>query len=177
MRHAAIAGILVGLTSCAGARTTDAPGAPSGTLAERIESLRPMLGRWRAEARDPTSGNEFVLDYTVTPAVDGAWLVGEGRVESMDLSIHDLWGVDSTSGEIVRVLFDSTGLWGTVRSPGWTGDRGEILRLEGDVHAAEQRIRVRETITRVGSDELGAIWESEQDGTWTAYSVETLRRR
>lgn len=67
-------------------------------------------------------------------------------------------------------MFDSSGTFGTVRSKGWEGER---LELEGEATSA---LRVRETITRVGPDELHATWEALLDGTWTAYSVERLRR-
>jgi hypothetical protein len=59
---------------------------------------------------------------------------------------------------------------GTVRGTGWSGD---VLVLEGTINAGP---RVRETITRRGERRFDAVWESNTDGTWSAYSVETLTR-
>lgn len=36
---------------------------------------------------------------------------------------------------------------------------------------------VRETIRRIGPDELHAVWETRTGDTWTAYSIEKLRRQ
>jgi len=60
-----------------------------------------------------------------------------------------------------------------VRSAGW---QGETLVLEGEVRAPSGTVRVRETITRVGANELRAVWEALQDGAWSAYSEERLTR-
>jgi hypothetical protein len=111
--------------------------------------------------------------YRVEPVLRGAWYQGTGSVAALDLEIHDLWDKDRETGEVVRAIFDSQGTFGTVRSKGWTGD---ALVFEGDVVAGGARTTVRETIHRVGPDELHALWESRTGETWTAYSDETLRR-
>ena len=78
------------------------------------------------------------------------------------------------TGELVRTIFDSAGTTGTVRSQGWTGD---VLVLEGDAATTSGVMRVRETITRTGPDEFAAVWQAKAGDTWSAYSVETLRRQ
>lgn len=111
--------------------------------------------------------------YAATPSVEGAWLDGRGHAPALGLHIHDRWGIDRPTGEIVRVVFDSSGLWGVIRSKGWDGD---TLVLEGDAHAPGGVVRVRETITKVSATEFRAVWESFQDGAWSAYSIERLTR-
>jgi hypothetical protein len=123
--------------------------------------------------RDPASGAETILLYSVRPALGGKWYIGAGQVPSTAMEIHDLWGKDPVSGELVRSIFDSTGTYGTVRSHGWTA---ATLVLEGEAQTPTGRVLVRETITRISDDEFGAVWEALLDGKWTTYSVETLTR-
>jgi hypothetical protein len=138
-----------------------------------IPELDFLVGAWRAEARNPENGQTFTLDYRVEPALQGRWYIGTGHAPELGLDIHDLWGKDPVTGEIVRTIFDSAQTMGTVRSPGWSGD---VLVLEGDAASTEGTVRVRETITRRGPDELHAVWEAKSGETWSAYSIETLRR-
>lgn len=133
-----------------------------------------FVGTWRAEAHNPSTGKRFELDYRVEPALRGRWYIGTGHAPALDLEIHDLWGKDPVSGEIVRMIFDSQQTVGTVRSLGWTGDE---LVLEGEAATRAGLLIVRETITRRGPDELHAVWEARIGQTWTTYSVETLRRQ
>jgi hypothetical protein len=142
-------------------------------VTERIRDLAYFEGRWHAEATNPSTGQRFELDYTVEPFLGGTWLRGTGRAEALGLEIHDLWGKDPVSGEIVRVIFDSAGTFGTVRASGWTGD---VLVLEGDAASAAGRVHVRETITRRGPDAFDATWEMLTGDAWVAYSVEKLVR-
>ncbi|HUQ06546.1 MAG TPA: hypothetical protein VM261_28780 [Kofleriaceae bacterium] len=134
-----------------------------------------FVGAWTADAKNPATGQAFTLSYTITPSVDGAWLDGAGRAEELGITVSDRWGIDGPTGDIVRVMFDSSGLWGVVRSKGWDGDR---LVLEGDANAPGDGgvVRVRETITKVSATEFGAVWESLADGAWTVYSIERLTR-
>jgi hypothetical protein len=151
-----------------------APPAASATVASSISELAYFVGRWRAEARDPSSGKQFQFDYTIEPALRGAWLIGTGFVAALDLEIHDLWGKDPVTGEIVRTIFDSARTSGTVRSRGWTGD---TLILEGTATSTGGPATLRETIRRVGPDEFHAVWEARTSETWSPYSIETLRRQ
>jgi hypothetical protein len=143
---------------------------PKGAVPE----LDYFVGRWHAEAKNPSNGKTFALEYSVEPALHGRWYVGTGHAAALDLEIHDLWGKDAVTGEIVRTIFDSAQTFGTVRSRGWQAD---VLVLEGDASTAEGRVTVRETITRKGPDEFHAVWEARVGDTWSAYSVETLRRQ
>lgn len=161
--------LIVLLVACSSATPTATTPRPRGTIAE----LEYFVGTWHADAHDPGTGKRFELEYRVEPALRGRWYIGTGFAAALDLEIHDLWGKDPVSGEIVRTLFDSAQTIGTVRSKGWSGD---TLVLEGDAHTAGGAARVRETITRKGPDEFHAIWEARTGDTWQPYSVETLRR-
>jgi hypothetical protein len=176
----AVAAVLVLSVACGG--TTPAPVSTSApTAVPAAPQPRPHLapvsyfiGAWTADAKNPATGQTFTLSYAITPSVDGAWLDGAGRAEALGITVSDRWGIDGPTGDIVRVMFDSSGLWGVVRSRGWDGDR---LVLEGDANVPGAGVvRVRETITKVSPTEFGAVWESFANGVWTAYSVERLTR-
>jgi hypothetical protein len=184
MRFAILLALLAGCSaSSPPASPASAPAAPSSAAASpasaaartgSIPELAYFVGRWHAEAHDPSTGKRFELDYTVAPALRGAWYFGTGFVAALDLELHDVWGKDPVTGEIVRTIFDSARTTGTVRSRGWSGD---VLILEGTAVTTGGSAPVRETIRRVGPDEFHAVWETRTGDAWTAYSVEKLRRQ
>lgn len=138
-----------------------------------MDDIQYFLGSWKAKAKDPRTGQKHTLPYTVEPVLDGAWLAGSGESVETGVKMHDLWGHDPVSGEILRVIFDSRGTYATVRSQGWDGDK---LVLEGNSRGEKGEIRVRETITRLSSSEFKAVWEAYLDQDWITYSVETVSR-
>ena len=162
--------LLVAVLRACGSRQPPRVAVPQGQITE----LDYFVGHWIAEAKDPSTGKTFTLDYRIEPALRGQWYVGTGSAAALGLEIHDLWGKDAVTGEIVRTIFDSAKTFGTVRSKGWQGD---TLVLEGDAVSAQGRVTVRETIQRKGPDEFHAVWEAKTGDTWSAYSVETLRRQ
>src|SRR5687768_6011585 len=89
-----------------------------------MEDLHFFVGQWLAHAEDPSTGRKFTLRYRVAPTLDGYWLAGSGESSEMGLKVQDLWGHDPVTGEIVRVIFDSQGTFGTVKSKGWEGGAG-----------------------------------------------------
>lgn len=132
-----------------------------------------LVGRWAATAEDPQTGEVLNVDYRVEPAPGGAWLMGAGVSTDGSINARDVWGRDPQTGEIMRLIFDSAGTFGTIRSRGWTGD---TLVLEGEAKSSGGVLRVRETITRLGPDRFRAVWEAHRDGKWVVYSVELLSR-
>lgn len=164
-----VAGCARDQTSPTSARVSPATAAGEISLDPRLAPIAYFVGEWTAKAENPTTKQRFTLRYTVVPSLKGMWLEGSGVATELGLEIRDYWGVEA-SGEITRTLFDSSGVTGTVRSKGWSGD---TLVLEGDINAG---IRVRETITKRGVRAFDAVWESNSDGTWVAYSVEQLTR-
>jgi hypothetical protein len=133
-----------------------------------------LAGDWIASAEDPATGETIAVDYKVERAPGSPWLHGSARSADRTVNARDVWGRDPLSGEIIRVVFDGSGAFATVRSPGWAGDR---LVLEGEVRSAGGTVRVRESITRLGPDRFRAVWEAFRAGKWTAYSIETVTRR
>src|SRR5688500_12423947 len=83
-----------------------------------IPELDYFVGRWQAEARNPTTGQTFAMEYSITPVLGGRWYEGNGRAPALGLELRDLWGKDAVTGEIVRTIFDSQQTFGTVRSSG-----------------------------------------------------------
>lgn len=73
----------------------------------------------------------------------------------------------------MRVLFDSRGTHGTVRSKGWNGD---TLVLRGEARGKGGVRVVRETITKLGQVECKAVWEARSETGWEPYSIEHLTR-
>jgi hypothetical protein len=140
----------------------------------KLDDLQYFVGTWLARAEDPGTGRKFTLQYRIEPTLDGTWLAGAGKSPEMALEIQDRWGHDPVTGEIIRVIFDSHGTVGTVKSKGWDGDK---LVFEGEARAKEGALPVRETIHRRGSTEFKAVWETRLEKGWTAYSVEHLIRQ
>jgi hypothetical protein len=159
----------VALAACSSPPARGLDRTPRGKLPE----LDFFVGHWRADGT-LDSDRHYTLDYRITPTLRGQWYAGTGVAPAMDMEIHDLWGFDPVTGEIVRTLFDSQQTYGSVRSPGWIGD---TLVLEGMMNARSGTRHVRETITRIGPDAFDAVWEVKLDGKWVRYAVEKLHRQ
>jgi hypothetical protein len=138
------------------------------------EGVDYLIGDWLASAQDPATGKTMSIDYKVERLPGGTWLAGSGLSSDQSLKSRDIWGRDPLTREIMRLVFDSSGAFAVVRSPGWAGDK---LVLEGDVRSEGGVVRVRESITRLGPDRFRAVWEAYRNGAWVAYSIETLTRR
>jgi hypothetical protein len=144
---------------------------PTPPVAPGVEYL---AGDWRVSAADPATGAAVIADYNVERPPGSVWLTGQALSADRTINARDVWGRDPLTHEIIRVVFDASGAFATVRAPGWDGER---LVLEGEVRSGGGTVRVRETITRLGPDRFRAVWEALRDGQWTAYSVETATRR
>ena len=147
------------------------PAAPAATATE-TNDLDFLLGSWDVSVTAPSDGSAEQISYEVRRLTRSSWLAGRGSSQSVDAS--DVWGRDPTTGEIMRIVFDNSGTYAVIRSPGWTDGR---LVLEGDARSASGVVRVRETIRTVGPDEFLATWEAYRNGRWSAYSLERATRR
>jgi hypothetical protein len=166
------------LASAAAAQPAKAPAgaAAAPRVAEssiKAQGLDYLVGSWRADAVDPSTGDKFTFDYRVEQAPGGSWIAGFGRSVDGAIQSRDMWGADPLTGGIVRVIFNGNGALATVRSPGW---KGNTLVLEGDSSRNGRTLPLRETITRVGPNEFRAVWEAFREGAWSPYSVERLTR-
>jgi hypothetical protein len=132
-----------------------------------------FIGHWRVVAVEPTSGDELSVCYAVQPLVGQSWFAGVGKSEKPGVDARDVWGQDPLSGEVFRTVFDSSGTYALVKSPGWSGEK---LVLEGDARSKGGTIRVRESIRREGPDNFTAVWDAWRDGKWQTYSIETAVR-
>ncbi|HEX8263295.1 MAG TPA: hypothetical protein VF547_10525 [Allosphingosinicella sp.] len=148
--------------------------AAPATVASADRSLGYFAGGWDIVATTPGTGETARFAYDVRPLLGTAWLSGHGRSVPPGEESKDVWGRDSASGELMRMIFDKSGTYAVVRSTGWQGDK---LVLEGDARSVGGVVRVRETITRLGDDAFVATWEAYRNGAWTAYSVERATRR
>lgn len=146
----------------------------AGAAAAQTQDLAYFVGRWDVASTDPANGEVLQVDYTIEAAPGGAWLAGASRSRDGALNARDMWGRDPLSGEVIRVIFDGSGTFATVRSPGWSGDK---LVLEGEARSTGGTVRVRETISRVSPQRFEAVWEAYRNGGWTTYAVETVTRR
>jgi hypothetical protein len=146
----------------------------AGAAAAQTKDLNYFLGRWDVASKDPASGEVLQVDYTIEAAPGGAWLAGASVSKDRSLSARDMWGRDPLTGEVIRVIFDGSGTFATVRSQGWAGDK---LVLEGQARSKGGTMRVRETISRVSPQRFEAVWEAYRNGAWSAYAVETVTRR
>jgi hypothetical protein len=155
----------------AGSQAGAAGGSPSPVPARGVEFL---LGTWDILAATPGTDERIRFRYEVRPLLDNVWFSGHGRSGDGTMESRDVWGRDAQSGQLIRVIFDGSGTWATMRSPGWQGER---LVLEGDARSAGGAVRVRETIERLGANEFVATWEAWRNGAWSADSIERVTRR
>lgn len=149
-----------------------APASPK-PVAGQVRELDYFTGTWLASAVDPATGVEIRVRYTVRPSLGGKWYVGAAQGLSTPDASQDVWGKDPLTSEIVRTIFDASGVYAVVRSKGWSGD---TLVLQGEGWTPKGAVQVRETITRVTRDEFKAVWEALRDGKWVPYSVEKVTR-
>ncbi|MFL5297868.1 MAG: hypothetical protein ACJ798_15945 [Phenylobacterium sp.] len=146
----------------------------AGAAAAQTDDLRYFVGRWDVASKDPAGGDVVTVDYAIEAARGGAWLAGSSVSKDGSLSARDMWGRDPLTGEVIRVIFDGSGTFATVRSPGWAADN---LVLEGEARSKGGTVRVRETISRLSPQRFQAVWEAYRNGAWSAYAVETATRR
>jgi hypothetical protein len=166
-----LAGALIaGLSFATSAASAEAQAGP----AQCGQGLDFLLGKWDVSAREPGAAHAERFDYEIKPLVGSAWLYGRAKSADLASESSDVWGKDASSGEIIRVIFDKSGTYALIRSPGWKDGR---LVLEGDALSSGGSIRVRETISCISRDEFRALWEARRDGVWRAYSDEHVVRR
>jgi hypothetical protein len=146
----------------------------AGAAAAQSQDLDYFVGRWEVASRDPGSGEVLQVDYTIEKAPGGAWLAGASASRDRSINARDMWGRDPLTGEVIRVIFDGSGTFATIRSQGWTGDK---LVLEGEARSKGGTVRVRETISRRSPQRFEAVWEAYRNGAWSAYAVESVTRR
>ncbi|HEX8642124.1 MAG TPA: hypothetical protein VF704_13350 [Allosphingosinicella sp.] len=168
---AALAAALIAAPPASGAAAAQ-PGAAPAAAAD--SGIGYFAGAWDITATDPGNGTSERFSYDVRPLVGSAWISGHGRAVEGGAESRDVWGRDEASGELMRIIFDGSGTYAVVRSPGWQGAR---LVLEGDARSAGGVVRVRETIIRLGDDEFTATWEAYRNRAWSPYSVERVTRR
>jgi hypothetical protein len=150
-----------------------AAAAPAVSGSEAEASLAFLLGGWDIVATTPGTGESARFSYDVSPLL-GTWMSGRARSDPPGEESKDVWGKDSASGELMRIIFAGGGTYAVVRSPGWQGAK---LVLEGDARSPGGVVRVRETIERQSDDRFVATWEAYRNGSWSAYSVERVTRR
>jgi hypothetical protein len=140
---------------------------------QAAETLRYLVGTWHVVSVDPGGGDELRVCYSVQPFVGKKWISGVATSTRPGFASKDVWGYDRASGELVRTIFDASGTYAIVRSPGWKGD---TLVLDGNAKSAAGTMRVRETIRRLSENEFKATWEALRGGKWSAYAIETATR-
>ncbi len=84
---------------CAPAAAQPPAAPPPAAQTAAPEGLAYFVGAWRAEARDPRTGETIVVPYRVEPILDGAWLAGTADSSDPTIRARDVWGRDPMSGE------------------------------------------------------------------------------
>ena len=148
--------------------------APAAAKAQSNSGLEYFLGGWDIVATTPGSDAVTRFTYEVQPWLRPHWLSGHGRSSPPGEESRDVWGRDSASGELMRMIVTDNGTYAIVRSSGWQGSK---LVLEGDARSERGVVRVRETIERIDDHNFVATWEAYRNGTWSAYSIERVTRR
>ena len=138
-----------------------------------VELFRYLVGTWDVVSVDPGGGEDLRVCYSIRPFVGEKWISGVATSNTPGFGSKDVWGVDGASGELFRTIFDASGTYAVVRSPGWNGD---TMMLNGEARSGGGTMRVRETIRRLSDNEFKATWESLRAGKWSVYAIETARR-
>jgi len=140
---------------------------------QSVEPLSYFIGTWSVVSTDPGGGDELRVCYSIQPFVRHKWLSGVAISSTTGVGSKDVWGRDDASGELFRTIFDASGTYALVRSPGW---KGETLVLEGDARSGGGTMQVRETIQRLSGNEFKATWEALRGGKWSVYAIESATR-
>jgi hypothetical protein len=74
-----------------------------------------IVGRWEVDATDPTTGQTEKIGYEVQRFVGSAWVSGTAKSTDPGFAAKDVWGRDPLTGEAIRIVFDSSGTYATVR--------------------------------------------------------------
>lgn len=74
-----------------------------------------LVGRWEVDATDPTTGQTEKIGYEVQRFVGSAWVSGTAKSTDPGFAAKDVWGRDPLTGEVIRIVFDSSGTYATVR--------------------------------------------------------------
>ena len=61
--------------------------APAVAAAPRADGLHYFVGAWTATAKDPSTGEETLIDYRVEPVAGGAWLRARPKVRTCSADI------------------------------------------------------------------------------------------
>ena len=107
-----------------------------------------IVGRWEVDAIDPTTGQAEKIRYEVQRFVGNAWVSGSAKSADPSFAAKDVWGHDPLTGEVIRTVFDSSGTYAIVRSPGWKDDgtpAAGTFRVGGTYHLVLQ-------VTLAGTD-------------------------
>jgi hypothetical protein len=140
---------------------------------QSVGPFRYLVGTWHVVSVDPAGGDDLRVCYSVEPFVGEKWISGVATSKTPGFGSKDVWGFDGASGELFRTIFDASGTYAVVRSPGWKGD---TMMLEGDARSGKVTMRVRETIRRLSENEFRATWETRRGGKWSVYAIETATR-
>jgi hypothetical protein len=148
-------------------------GTSAGHSPQSVGPLSYLIGTWRVLSTDAAGGGDLRVCYSVRPFAGAKWLSGEATSRTPSFGSKDVWGVAGASGELIRTIFDTSGTYAVVRSPGWKGD---VMILEGDARSNTGTLRVRETIQRLSKDRFSATWEALRGRKWSVYAIETATR-
>jgi hypothetical protein len=135
--------------------------------------FRYLVGTWHVLSVDPAGGEDLRVCYSIQPFVGQKWISGVATSATPSFGSKDVWGLDGASGEVFRTIFDASGTYAVVRSPGWKGD---TMMLSGDARSSGGTMRVRETIRKLSKNEFRATWEALRHGKWSVYAIETATR-
>jgi hypothetical protein len=144
--------------------------------ADRTSDLRFFVGEWKLEGEMASPDGKwtpFSTTYVISDEMNGAWFTGRADIAGM--KVRDFWGYDSEKKSLVRVIFQSNGVFGRAYSKGWTEDtlvwNGEVPGVKGEP------TKVRATAVRKGPDEVQVTWEAQAGSKWNTYSKEKLTRQ
>lgn len=134
--------VVVALFSVAACATRTAKPPP---LSPALQSLAFYVGEWSCKGTTfPTADQKsehWDAKLVVAPELDGTWLSVQMIGPGMNRTVEHK-GYDPTTKKWIHVAVGTEGSWGTVSSPGWTGDQMVFV-------SDDKTDRTRATFTKI----------------------------
>jgi hypothetical protein len=172
--------LLSGLVLAGVARADDKaphPGPPKPPQA-LVDAFQGMAGTWSCRANFGSGAPESKSTMVVKPVANGFGYSGEVIVEGSAMMPSGVkqeltWAYNQVTHKLVEFIIDS---FGDVESGTSDGMNGDTTVWEEDAVMMGKVWKSRTTVKRVGPKEVALTFETQKDGTWSAWATKTCKK-